>query len=44
MQEGLCDLLEGDGKESLQVAVCRETSQKSPKAYWAFRRLGYLHV
>ncbi|KMZ74257.1 Tetratricopeptide repeat (TPR)-like superfamily protein, partial [Zostera marina] len=42
--EGLCDLLEGDGKESLQVAVCRETSQKSPKAYWAFRRLGYLHV
>lgn len=43
-QEALCDLLDKDGKESLEVAVCREASEKSPRAFWAFRRLGYLQV
>lgn len=43
-QEALCDLLDKDGKESLEMAVCREASEKSPRAFWAFRRLGYLQV
>ncbi|CAK9325078.1 unnamed protein product [Citrullus colocynthis] len=42
--EALCDLLHHQGKESLEVAVCREASSKSPRAFWAFRRLGYLQV
>lgn len=42
--EGLCDLLDGEGKESLEVAVCKEASGKSPRASWAYRRLGYLQV
>lgn len=42
--EALCDLLDRDGKESLEVAVCREASEKSPRAFWAFRRLGYLQA
>ncbi|XP_057975626.1 tetratricopeptide repeat protein SKI3 isoform X3 [Malania oleifera] len=42
--EALCDLLDEGGKESLQNAVCREASEKSPRAFWAFRRLGYLQV
>lgn len=44
MQEALCDLLDGEGKESLEIAVCREASEKSPRAFWAFQRLGYLQV
>lgn len=43
-QEALCDLLDKEGKESLEVSVCREASGKSPKAFWAFRRLGYMLV
>lgn len=42
--EGLCDLLDGSGKETLEISVCREASEKSPRAFWAFRRLGYLLV
>ncbi|XP_068652735.1 tetratricopeptide repeat protein SKI3 [Aristolochia californica] len=42
--EGLCDLLDGEGKEILEVSVCREASKKSPRAFWAFRRLGYMQV
>lgn len=42
--EALCDLLDKEGKESLEVSVCREASGKSPKAFWAFRRLGYMLV
>ncbi|KAJ7967026.1 Tetratricopeptide repeat protein [Quillaja saponaria] len=42
--EGLCDLLDEAGKETLEVAVCRDASDKSPRAFWAFRRLGYLQV
>lgn len=44
MQDALCDLLDGEGKESLEMAVCKESSEKSPRAFWAFRRLGYLQV
>lgn len=44
MQESLCDLLDGAGKESLEISICREASDRSPKAFWAFRRLGYLLV
>ncbi|GMH17265.1 hypothetical protein Nepgr_019106 [Nepenthes gracilis] len=42
--ESLCDLLDKEGKESLEVAVCQEASSKSSRAFWAFRRLGYLLV
>ncbi|KAH9694130.1 tetratricopeptide repeat protein SKI3 [Citrus sinensis] len=42
--EALCELLEHGGKESLEVVVCREASDKSPRAFWAFRRLGYLQL
>ncbi|KAF7829441.1 tetratricopeptide repeat protein SKI3 isoform X1 [Senna tora] len=42
--EALCDLLDEGGKESLEVAVCHEASERSPRAFWAFRRLGYLQV
>ncbi|KAG5542661.1 hypothetical protein RHGRI_015710 [Rhododendron griersonianum] len=42
--EALCDLLDEGGKESLEVSVCREASEKSPRAFWAFRRLGYLQI
>ncbi|KAM7465939.1 hypothetical protein LguiB_013501 [Lonicera macranthoides] len=44
IQESICDLLDKEDKETLEVAVCREASQKSPRAFWAFRRLGYLQV
>ncbi|XP_022880303.1 tetratricopeptide repeat protein SKI3-like [Olea europaea var. sylvestris] len=42
--EAICDLLDQGGKESLEVAVCREASEKSARAFWAFRRLGYLQA
>lgn len=42
--EALCDLLDDQGKETLEVSVCRDASDKSPRAFWAFRRLGYLLV
>jgi hypothetical protein len=42
LQEALCDLLDVEGKESLELAVCKEAAGKSPRAFWAFRRLGYL--
>lgn len=40
----MCDLLDNEGKESLEVSVCRDASEKSPKAFWAFRRLGYVQL
>ncbi|KAL6529562.1 hypothetical protein OROGR_015185 [Orobanche gracilis] len=42
--EAICDLLDKGGKESLVLAVCREASEKSARAFWAFRRLGYLQA
>ncbi|XP_061354463.1 tetratricopeptide repeat protein SKI3 isoform X2 [Gastrolobium bilobum] len=42
--EALCNLLDQRGKDSLEVAVCREASEISPRAFWAFRRLGFLQV
>lgn len=42
--EALCNLLDEGGKENLEMAICREASGKSPKAFWAFCRLGYLQV
>ncbi|GFP89520.1 tetratricopeptide repeat protein 37 [Phtheirospermum japonicum] len=42
--EAICDLLDKGGKESLVLAVCRESSEKSARAFWAFRRLGYLQA
>ncbi|XP_018445855.1 tetratricopeptide repeat protein SKI3 isoform X2 [Raphanus sativus] len=42
--EALCDLLDGQGKEILEAAVCRDASEKSPKAFWAFCRLGYIQL
>lgn len=37
-------MLDEEGKETLEVAVCQEASEKSPRAFWAFRRLGYLQL
>lgn len=37
-------MLDKEGKESLEISVCREASEKSPRAFWAFRRLGFLQV
>ncbi|KAI3457257.1 hypothetical protein Pfo_013920 [Paulownia fortunei] len=42
--EAICDLLDEGGKESLVLAVCREASEKSARAFWAFRRMGYLQA
>ncbi|KAI4336665.1 hypothetical protein L6164_015163 [Bauhinia variegata] len=42
--EALCNLLDEGRKESLELSVCQEASEKSPRAFWAFRRLGYLQV
>ncbi|KAI4366241.1 hypothetical protein MLD38_022139 [Melastoma candidum] len=42
--EALCDLLDEGGKETLEVATCRDASEKSARAFWAFRRLGYLQL
>ncbi|KAL6642741.1 hypothetical protein ACP70R_020922 [Stipagrostis hirtigluma subsp. patula] len=42
--EALCGLLDVEGKESLELAVCKEAASKSPRAFWAFQRLGYLQV
>uniref|UniRef100_A0A7C9E7T7 UDP-N-acetylglucosamine--peptide N-acetylglucosaminyltransferase SPINDLY n=1 Tax=Opuntia streptacantha TaxID=393608 RepID=A0A7C9E7T7_OPUST len=42
--EALCNLLDKEGKESLEIAVCKEASAKSPRAFWAFSRLGFLLV
>ncbi|MCO5601085.1 hypothetical protein L7F22_055204 [Adiantum nelumboides] len=42
--EALCDLLDKDGQEMLELASCREASERSPRAFWAFRRLGYVQV
>uniref|UniRef100_A0A7I4FVI3 Superkiller protein 3 n=1 Tax=Physcomitrium patens TaxID=3218 RepID=A0A7I4FVI3_PHYPA len=42
--EALCNLLEKGGQIVLEGAICREASQHSPRAYWAWRRLGYIQV
>lgn len=43
-QEAICDLLDEGGQDNLMIAVCREASEKSARAFWAFRWLGYLQV
>jgi superkiller protein 3 len=35
-QDTLCGLLDVEGKESLELAVCKEAAGKSPRAFWAF--------
>lgn len=42
--DALCDMLDQTGKETLELSHCTEASQKSPRAFWAFRRLGYIHL
>jgi len=42
--EPLCDLLDQAGKDTLQLSLCLQASQTSPRAFWAFRRLGFLLV
>eukprot|EP00850_Spirogloea_muscicola_P013013 SM000086S23065 [mRNA] locus=s86:458008:467059:+ [translate_table: standard] len=42
--EVLCQLLHESEQFALEAAVCRECSQRSPRAYWAHARLGYLQV
>ncbi|GLU00145.1 hypothetical protein SLE2022_175370 [Rubroshorea leprosula] len=42
--EAFCELLDQGGKESLELAVCKDASEKSPRAFWAFRRMGLLQI
>ncbi|KAJ8772613.1 hypothetical protein K2173_027790 [Erythroxylum novogranatense] len=42
--DALCQLFRRSGKENLELSSCNEASQKSPRAFWAFRRLGFLHL
>ncbi|CAK7324746.1 unnamed protein product [Dovyalis caffra] len=42
--DAIYEILDHSGKETLQLSLCSEASQKSPRAFWAFRRLGYLHL
>ena len=43
-QEALCRLLERSGQVGLETSVCKEATQSSPNAFWAWRRLGLLHT
>jgi superkiller protein 3 len=42
--EALCNLLEQGGQLVLEAAICREACQHSPRAFWAWRRLGFMEV
>uniref|UniRef100_A0A7N0T3Q5 Tetratricopeptide repeat protein SKI3 n=1 Tax=Kalanchoe fedtschenkoi TaxID=63787 RepID=A0A7N0T3Q5_KALFE len=42
--EALCNLLDKGGKFGLEIAVCVEASNSSPRAFWATRILGYFQV
>ncbi|KAF3774897.1 Tetratricopeptide repeat protein [Nymphaea thermarum] len=42
--EALCNLLDRGGNQSLQLTICHEVVEKSSRAFWAWRRLGYLQV
>ncbi|KAL2650302.1 hypothetical protein R1flu_018430 [Riccia fluitans] len=42
--EALCDLLDHGGQEILEEDICKRASQKSRRAFWAWRRLGLLQV
>eukprot|EP01018_Ginkgo_biloba_P009368 Gb_35868 [translate_table: standard] len=42
--EALCDILDGEGRETLEAVMCHEASQTSPRAFWAWRRMGYIQV
>ncbi|CAN6453845.1 unnamed protein product [Victoria cruziana] len=42
--EALCDLLDRGGNLSMQMTICHEAVEKSSRAFWAWRRLGYLQV
>ncbi|KAH6558445.1 hypothetical protein KP509_1Z063400 [Ceratopteris richardii] len=42
--EALCDLLDSESQEISEVNICQEASGRSPRAFWAFRRLGYIQV
>ena len=43
-QDALCNLLDKEGKESLEIAACKDAISKSPRAFLAFSRLGCLLV
>ncbi|KAJ7518221.1 hypothetical protein O6H91_21G059300 [Diphasiastrum complanatum] len=42
--EALCDALHSGAQDVLLTAICREASQKSAHAFWAWRHLGFLQV
>lgn len=42
--EALCDILDSGGQETLEAAICRDASQRSRRAFWAWRRMGYIQV
>ncbi|CAM6087406.1 unnamed protein product [Calypogeia fissa] len=42
--EALCDLLDSGGQEVLELDICRGASERSRRAFWAWRRLGFLQV
>ncbi|XP_024542904.1 tetratricopeptide repeat protein SKI3 [Selaginella moellendorffii] len=42
--EMLCDILDHGGQFSMEKNICEEASKKSPRAFWAWRRLGFIQV
>lgn len=42
--EALCDILDSGGQETLEAVICRDASQRSRRAFWAWRRMGYIQV
>ncbi|GLJ53491.1 hypothetical protein SUGI_1141270 [Cryptomeria japonica] len=42
--EVLCDILNSAERETLEASICHEASQSSPRAFWAWRRMGYIKV
>ncbi|GAQ84866.1 superkiller protein 3 [Klebsormidium nitens] len=40
----LADMMAASGQRRAEVAMCREACQRSPRAYWAWRRVGFLEA
>jgi tetratricopeptide (TPR) repeat protein len=37
-------MMAASGQRRAEVAMCREACQRSPRAYWAWRRVGFLEA
>lgn len=42
--EALCDILDSGGQETLEAVICHDASQRSRRAFWAWRRMGFIQV